>query len=197
MYKRIQYYLCLNKNIIYCLMLASTLVAAIPAQAVPLSNGTLLTITPGVVSGSECISGSCIGVKLTSIITWYPLTPGADGGIIIGKNQASGNQELDALSLSAGDIGVAHNFVTYSLSLATKPLTGDAGNAPTSANLNFFDQVSCSGANCIGKTELGTMNLAWSGYALNFGGDAGGCPDDLAAGINCTVDQDNGIFVSN
>jgi hypothetical protein len=164
------------------------------SSAAPLPNGMKLTITPytgpGFVGATGCTTGSCFGGQLfEDLYYWTPLYPGTDGGIVIGKNQKSGGQEINGLSSNDGEtISVwtyAGNYGTF----FTAPVPGYTTNG---ASLNQFDSASCSGAGCLGKTTLGTWHMAWGGYA-NLLGSADGCPKpDL-----CTPDQMAGIGVSN
>ncbi len=174
-----------------------------PLFANPLPDGTLLTIQPGTVSGSECVSGSCLGVIVAGTaenptISWRALTPGSDGGIVIGENQQGGGQNLNSTSTASGEIAVAALVLSNKISLATIPISGltsDSGQATTGSNLNIFDDASCNDANCNGKTELGTMHLAFGNNAFTFG-SANGCVK-IGGGTGCSVNQLAGVFVSN
>lgn len=61
-----------------------------------LPPGTLLTIDPGEYDfeGNCGPAGSCLSIWWGSrqFVTGLPLSPGTDGGIVIGKNQLPGGQ---------------------------------------------------------------------------------------------------------
>jgi hypothetical protein len=175
------------------------LAASLSSQAAPLPNDTILSIAPGVVSGGDCVSGSCFGLQTGSgpDIQWWPLTQGSDGGIVIGKNQLGGLQNAYDYSPWVGAISGIDSFVAgRTMSFTTTAITGAlSGSAPTYANLNIFDDTSCSGAACIGKTVLGTMNIAYNNVAYRLGSD-GGCVADPTS-VQCTTNQLNGILVNN
>ncbi len=134
---------------------------SLPAFAAPLPTGTLLTIEPGVsgTTSSACVSGSCFTFSISGVIrpiSYYTLQPGSDGGIVIGKNQAAGISP-DAGEL-AGFINVDGLYPPGSM--YTTPYAYD----PTSdASGNVFDERSCLSSDaCVGKTMLGTWNMAGS-----------------------------------
>jgi enediyne biosynthesis protein E4 len=201
MYKQFHYCIHIQRIIIKSFVLFFALFAGMSGQATPLPNGTRLTISPGVIGASDnCLSGSCYKLPGQS---WIPLDAGIDGGLIVGKNQLSGGQEQVATPLTTpGDITLATKllFNTVQFTFATAPITGiTLGAGMTDASLNFFDDQSCSGAACIGKTQLGTLHAAISsdgGYVVEFGSD-GGCNVNVEPGLQCTNDELNGILVSN
>jgi hypothetical protein len=178
----------------------ATLVAAmvfpLTASATRLPDGTLLTLNPGVVTNNSCISGSCFSMEIVEgFPVWTALESGTDGGILLGKNQLGGGQEvgLDSMTNAAsGEITKAFNFFSSYGTFATAPLTGTlAGVVTSNASLNSFDSASCSGLACNTVSQLGTWNVAWGGMAVPMG-SAGGCLSP-----KCTPDQLNGIFVTN
>ena len=174
--------------------LIATAVSALPtlSSAAPLPDGMKLSITAGVGSGFDvqCPTGSCWGMEiLTGRYAWTDILPGTDGGIILGKNQKSGGQEINGLSSNDGEIVAVWSFAGNYGTFFTAPVQGFTTNG---ASLNQFDSASCSGAGCLGKTTLGTWHMAWGGYA-NLLGSADGCPRPTL----CTPDQMAGIGVSN
>jgi hypothetical protein len=185
-----------SKPSLSLLALAAAIVFPLTASAAKLPNGTLLTLNPGVVTDNACISGSCFSMEIVKGFTvWTALKPGTDGGILLGKNQLSGGQEVGANSetnAASGEITGAFPFFANYGTFATAPLTGTVAGVVTSdSSLNYFDDASCAGAACTGVTQLGTWNVAWGGMAAPMGSD-GGC---LSA--NCTAAQLSGIFISN
>lgn len=154
------------------------------AVAAPLHAGTKLLLEQGMGSDTNhsCDTGSCFGMEASpGIITWIDLGPGTDGGIVVGKSQISGGQEIDKDSALPGELSSAWSFYgNY----------GTFFTAPDGDTLNIFDDNSCAGADCIGKTELKVFNIAWNGTIIPIG-SKDGCNNPL-----CTPDQVNGIFVS-
>lgn len=65
---------------------------------------------------------------------------------------------------------------------------------PDGGSVNMFDDTSCAGADCIGKTELKTLNAAYYGVSA-LAGSAAACNDPTKLD-NCTRDQKAGIFVN-
>ena len=166
------------------------------AYAAPLSNGTLLTLTPGVTDAAQsaCLSGTCFGMEASpGMIVWTAMRPGTEGGFVIGKNQKTGGQEAEfGGSISAaGELTAGWSFGGNFGTFATAPFVGVFGQATTDALLNVFNDASCAGNACAGKTVLGTWHTAWNGLAVPMG-SFGGCKS-----VNCTTNQKNGIFVSN
>ncbi len=167
--------------------LAATIFSAAPmAHGAPLSNGTVLTIKQG---GTGYPEGTCTGSYvrfLNNAILCYPIGPGLDGGLVIGKNQKSGGQEQAPSGSNAkpGEMASAFYVPQVYESLATVPMTGAQGGvATTDASLNRFDDVSCSGAACLGKVEINTMHLAADGKVY-----PGGC-----ASQDCTSTGGSGV----
>jgi hypothetical protein len=154
------------------------------AVAAPLPAGTKLLIQQGVGSdvNTPCYEGSCFGMEVNpGIVTWIDLGPGTDGGIVVGKSQSSGGQEFDKDSALPGELSSAWSFFG---------VNGTFFTAPDGDTLNIFDDASCTGADCIGKTELKVFNIAWNGTIIPLG-SKNGCNNP-----SCTPDQLNGILVS-
>ncbi len=133
----------------------------LPTQAAPLPQGTVLTIDPGIADASTgaCVSGSCFTFTISGIIapaSYFTMQPGADGGMVIGRNQAAGISP-DAGEL-AGFTNIAGKYAPGSV--YTTPYAYD----PVSdATANIFDDHPCNSSSaCAGKTMLGTWNLAGS-----------------------------------
>ncbi len=159
-------------------------VFATVSVAAPLPAGTKLLIQQGVGSdvNTPCYEGSCFGMEINpGIVTWTDFGPGTDGGIVVGKSQISGEQEIDKDSALPGELSSAWSFFGAN---------GTFFTAPDGDTLNIFDDTSCAGADCIGKTELKVFNIAWNGTIIPIG-SKDGCNNPL-----CTPDQVNGIFVS-
>lgn len=151
-------------------------------QAAPLPNGTVLGIDQGVGADTNipCTTGSCFGMELApGLVSWIDVNPGTDGGLIIGKNQASGGQDLSQSSSTPGEVTATWSFLgvygTYSTPAGTT---------------NIFSDTSCAGASCIGQTELRSWNWVWNGFSAPFA-SANGC-----LSTNCSADQLAGIFVT-
>lgn len=175
--------------------LAGTVVAP-TASAVRLSSGTLLTLNPGVVGSTSCISGSCFSMEVApGFSVWTALESGTDGGLILGKDQSSGGQEIgidSTTNSTPGQISMAFSFFSNYGTFGTAPMTGtNAGVITTDSTLNFLDTASCTGAACNTASVLGTWNVAWGGMAVPMG-SSGGC-----LSTRCSADQLNGIFISN
>lgn len=187
----------ISKRTVFYLVAGFVCTPALLASAAPLPNGsTKLTITPGVTSSDAllCLSGSCFGVDDLGFTVWSPIVPGTDGGIILGKNQKTGGQETgpSATITTSGELTAAWPWFMNYGTFATAPISGAFGEIITNgASLNQFDSASCSGAGCLGKTTLGTWNVAWNGSASRAG-SADGCTNPL-----CTPDQLAGIGVTN
>lgn len=140
----------------------------ITAAAAPLPSGTKLGITPGTGSGTNlpCVSGSCFGMEVVpGLIIWTDIGPGTDGGIIVGKAQASGGQELapSSANTTPGQLTNAWLFFGNYGTFFTTP-GGDT---------NIFDDASCAGATCVGKTELRVWDVAWNGNITPLGNQEG------------------------
>lgn len=178
-----------QRSVLISLTSSLLCVAAPWATATPLPAGTQLTITkdPG---GSRvgtivesCPTGSCFGMYLFgSTFAWVPIPPGTDGGIIIGKGQLSGGQEVNGLSTNDGELTGVWYYGNNPGTFFTAP--SDAGNK--------FDDASCTGAGCIDKTVLYVWNTAWGGSTILMG-SASGC--NPAVKPACTADQAAGILV--
>ncbi len=148
-------------------------------SAAPLPAGTTLTITPGVGGNTTSVTppgtGSVWGLDAhgDGNLIWTNMSPGTQGGIIIGTTQSDGGQmtapsstnstpgQIDAASrLPFNDYGTTF---TYATSLQ-----------PSGATANFFDSASCSGAGCIGVTQLGAWGYSWNNTnspdGIPFGG---------------------------
>jgi hypothetical protein len=179
-------------NKFFLVIVAAVGISAVATSAVaaPLPAGTLLKIAPSTdlpAGGSlqPCTTGSCFGAYIGpafSFMYWTPLDPGADGGIVIGKPQLSGGQEINSLSTADGQLSAVWNFGAEWGTFFTAPDATD----------NVFDDAPCAGSACIGKTELKVWNMAWNGTVVPAG-SASGCNKLLLS--NCTFDQVAGIFV--
>lgn len=168
-------------------------------QAAPLPDGTLLTLDPGVVDITGCASGSCFGMAVPSepyLIDWTALEGGTDGGLIIGKDQLSGGQEIIGSGTSnttPGELTNAWNFFRIDGTLFT---------APDGGALNVFDDANCSFESCVGLTELRVLNGAWKESVMTLGNLNGCqsivCNSNEQAGWNVidwkiNIDPDTGI----
>lgn len=154
-------------------------------HAAPLIKGTLLSIKQGHIAYPE---GTCSGSYLRYLndaITCYPIGPGIDGGLVVGKNQRSGGQELGASAHRSqdGELSNAFTRIGYA-TLATAPMRGaDGSEATTDASANRFDDVSCSGAACLHTVEINALHLAFKGQVI-----PGGC-----AQVDCTETGGSGV----
>lgn len=155
---------------------ASLLFTAVmfPALAAPLPVGTVLTIDPGINNATSpiCYTGSCYRLNFPSQpghVYDFNFVPGSDGGIVIGKNQASG------VSPASGELAgfVRVDAVEAPGSMYTTPYQFD----PTDASVNIFDDASClTASTCAGKTVLGTWNRSGGiGRGINFGTASNQC----------------------
>lgn len=138
-------------------LVAAGLLACVvtPLQAAPLPAGTVLTIDQGInnTTTNACYTGSCFTVAIPSYgyVYHYNLSPGTDGGIVIGKNQTQG------VSPAPGELAgfVRVGTVETPSSMFTTPDPFQ----PSDASANIFDDTSCSSSTgCTGKTVLGTWN---------------------------------------
>lgn len=149
-------------------LVGSMVLTATLSSAAPLPDMTRLTIEPGENCGTSSETGSCTGFYASAgFILWYNLAPGSDGGIVIGKNQLSGGQELGPSSTNSqtGDMTAAwFHFANYA-TIATSPLL--PGQSDASANI--YSDTSCTGTNCAGLTEIGTWHYAWNGNPTALG----------------------------
>ena len=162
---------------------------AVPIYAAPLKDGTLLTITQGMIGYPE---GTCFGSYLRYLndaITCYPIGPGSDGGLVVGKNQKSGGQELVPSGHRAqdGELSNAFSRIGYA-TLATAPMHGaDGSEAGTDAATNRFDDVSCSGAECLGKVEINALHQAYKGQVIPGGCALADCTSTGGSGVKSWV----------
>lgn len=167
-------------------MAAGIFAAAPSAHSAPLSDGTLLTINQGGIGYPE---GTCTGSYLrflNNAILCYPIGPGTDGGLVVGKSQRSGGQEQAPSGNNArpGEMSSAFWVPAAYESLATAPMIGAQGGvATTDASLNRFDDVSCAGAACLGKVEINTMHLAANGQVYPGGCAAKDCSSTGGSGV--------------
>lgn len=157
-------------------------------QAAPLDSRTLLTIEPGIGSQPNlpCLTGSCFGMQVApGFIVWTDLSPGTDGGIVVGKAQRSGGQEdaPSATNNTPGEMTAAWLFFAN---------YGTWFSAP-GGELNRYDDTSCKGRDCLGKTELKAFWVAWNGGLP----DILGSPDIPCLVSSCTPDQAIGSYVRN
>lgn len=142
-------------------LLGLSLSAAV--QAAPLPDDTLLVIDPGITDSSNCISGSCFAMEVApGFWLWTAFNAGSDGGIVVGKSQASGGQETGTSSTNStpGELTDAWLFSGNYGTLATLP--GGEGN--------IYDDQPCAGLDCVGKTELNSFFVAWNGALIPLGG---------------------------
>lgn len=167
-------------------LVVAVFAAAPLAHSAPLSNGTLLTIQPGKVGYPE---GTCFGSYvryLNNAILCYPIGPGTDGGLVVGKNQKSGGQE-QAPSRSndrPGEMTSAFYVPQVYNTLSTAPTVGAQGGvATTDASLNRFDDISCVGAACLGTVEINTMHLAVDGQVYAKGCASQACTNTGGSGV--------------
>jgi hypothetical protein len=181
----------MNKNFLLAVATAAGMAAAATVSlAAPLPAGTKLTFfgTTDAASLVKCSNGSCFGMLIApGLYFWTPLFSGTDGGIVIGKPQKSGGQELNYAANANGEMTAAWNFAANNGTFSTAP--SDAGNV--------FDDASCTGSGCGSnttprKTDLAVWNMAWNGAVIPLGSSEG-C--DPLLYFNCTTDQQNGIFV--
>jgi hypothetical protein len=159
--------------------------SAMAAVAAPLPAGTTLGITQGVGSGPNlpCASGSCFSMEVSpGFVIWTDFGGGTDAGFIIGKAQACGSQEIEPSpsNTTPSQLTTAWYFFNNYGTFCTDP---DGGQ-------NIFDDTSCVGAGCIGKTELKYLYAVWNGNKIPLGSSVG-CVDP-----NCSADQKAGVFVA-
>lgn len=186
----------ITNMIVWSAMAFALIAVGSAAHAAPLPNGTKLLLTPGNCPGATYISGSCFG-WINGTPMWIPISGGTDGGIIIGKNQKSGGQELDTggINSTPGELTAAFDWWAGYDTFATTPLSGVLGGVGvTDASLNIFDNASCAGAACIGKTRLGTWHQAFKGVVIPFGSASacGSGATKFCIGVsNWTVNSNN------
>ncbi len=165
---------------------SSTPLACCSTAASPLPSMTKLLITPGTGSttNTPCATGSCFGMEVgPGTVVWTDFGPGTDGGIIVGKAQTSGGQELagSPTNTTPGQLSNAWLFFSNYGTFFTVP-GGDTQN--------IFDSAPCTGACCSGKTDLKVFNVAWNGNNIHMG-SAAGCILS-----SCTTTQKDGVFVN-
>ena len=128
--------------------------------------GTVLGIetgnanVPGSTEADVCTTGSCFGMDVGGIWVWANVSAGSDGGLVVGKNQASGGQEVgDSLTnITPGEMTDAWSFF------------GAYGTFFTvMGNDNIFDSESCNNAGCAGKTVIPSFDVAWNGSIIPMG----------------------------
>ena len=171
----------------FALALAVALIsAASVASGAPLSKGTLLTIKQGRIGYPE---GICFGSyvrNLNDAINCYPIGPGLDGGLVVGKNQISGGQE-QGRGERDGELSNAFSRLGYA-TLGTAPMRGaKGGNASTDASLNRFDDISCNAAACLGKVEINTLHQAYDGHVFPGGCASADCAATGGSGVKSWV----------
>ena len=177
----------MRSALLFCLALACN-----AALAAPLPKGSLLSIDPGKTGYPE---GICVGSYvryLNDAVNCYPLGPGSDGGLVVGKNQRSGGQELDTSShfyAQDGELTSAFSRLGYA-TLTTMPLSGTerAKNQPD-ASANRFDDASCSAAACLGKVEIRVLHQAFQGQILPGGCAHADCAASGGSGVKSWVVQ--------
>lgn len=163
------------------------------AQAAPLPAGTVLKLDAGTNCVEGAFKGSCFIMDLSGFPVPTAISPGTDGGIVIGKDQTSGGQETVFGGLTTpGQITAAWDFFSQFGTFVTSPIQGALGGSATgTASSNFFSDTSCSGTGCVGQTQLGTWTMAWSGVVVDLG-SAAGCRS-----VKCTPNQLAGVMVTN
>jgi hypothetical protein len=177
----------MNKKTLSLLCGAVLTAAFAPSSmAAPLPAGTKLLLDQGVGSAPnlQCATGSCFSMEVApGFKVWTDFGAGTDGGFVVGKDQISGGQELapSSVNTTPGQITNAWLFFSNYGTFYTSPEGGS----------NIFDDTSCAGAACTGKTVLNAFNVAWNGGSIPMG-SAAGCTLQ-----SCTADQTAGIFISN
>jgi hypothetical protein len=177
---------------------AAALAAGSLAHGAPLSNGTLLTINQGGVGYPE---GTCTGSYLrylTNSLICYPISAGTDGGLVVGKSQKSGGQELGPSGHQSkpGEMVSAFYLPPVYATLATAPMVGaTSGSATTDASLNKFDDTSCSGAACLGTVEINTMHLAVDGKVYAGGCAVADCSSTGGSGVKTWAVRADGTYI--
>ena len=162
---------------------ALTAAFASSSMAAPLPAGTKLLLDLGnSAATAQCTAGSCFSMEVAPGFTvWTNFQGGTDGGFVVGKNQLSGGQELapSSANTTSGQLSAAWLFFGNYGTFFSNP----------GGNTNIFDDTSCAGAACTGKTALNVFNVAWNGGIFPMG-SAAGCSHP-----NCTADQVAGIFI--
>ncbi len=152
-----------------------------------LQNGSVLRITQGVGSAinTPCSVGSCFSMETApGVLFWTDFGPGTDGGIVVGKSQKSGGQETGPSNTNntPGELSNAWFFFNA---------YGTFYTAPDGGTKNIYCNTSCTGADCIYKTELKVFNVAWNGNIIPMGSE-GGCTQWTG---NCSPAETEGIYV--
>ena len=142
--------------------LAAAAFAAAPmAYGAPLSNGTVLTIKQGGVGYPE---GTCTGSYirfLNNAILCYPIGPGTDGGLVVGKSQKSGGQEQapSGNNAKSGEMVSAFWQPPVYATLATAPMIAAPAHETSSKRLlgmavgSVFARKACKCVNFIGSAS--------------------------------------------
>lgn len=149
----------------------------------PLPEGSTLSIDQGVgsTSNTPCPTGSCFGMEVApDFVVWTDIGPGTDGGIVVGKEQASGGQENYPAPDTAGELSAAWLFFNN---------WGSFGSLPGGVQ-NVFSDQSCTREGCMGVTELKAFYAHWNGSTAPLG-SADGCNSG-----NCTVDHLANIYTT-
>lgn len=170
-------------------LVAGLLFATPMLQAAPLPKGALLTIKQGQIAYPE---GTCTGSYmrfLHDVLNCFPIGPGLDGGLVLGKNQKSGGQEQSPRTHRAQDGELSNAFSRQGhATLSTAPMQGDlGGKAGTDASLNRFDDISCSAAACLGKVEINTLHQAYKGRVIPGGCAVADCAATGGSGVKAWV----------
>lgn len=170
-------------------LVAALMLATPMLHAAPLPQGTLLTIKQGQIAYPE---GTCTGSYLRFLhdaLNCFPIGPGLDGGLVVGKNQKSGGQEHSVYAHRAQDGELSSAFTRQGYAtLATAPMQGEqGGDASTDASLNRFDDVSCSAAACLGKVEINTLHQAYKGQVIPGGCAVADCAATGGSGVKSWV----------
>lgn len=184
-----QVFLRLTAHFAQLFCLGCVLSVSVSIHAAPLKNGTLLSIKQGMVGYPE---GTCFGSYLRYLkdaITCYPIGPGSDGGLVVGKNQQSGGQELgpSAHRSQDGELSSAFTRIGFA-TLATAPMQGaGGGEATTDASANRFDDASCSGAACLNKVEINALHQAYKAQVIPGGCAHADCAATGGSGVKSWV----------
>ena len=176
----------LRRSFLSSCLAAAVFAATSIAHSAPLSDGTVLTIKQGGIGYPEGIcTGSYIRF-LNNAILCYPIGPGLDGGLVVGKSQKSGGQEQAPSGNNdrSGEMTSAFWKPPVYATLATARMVGAQGGVATAdASLNRFDDASCSGAACLGKVEINAMHFAIDGQVYPGGCAAEDCTSTGGSGV--------------
>lgn len=138
----------------YHLTLAGTI--SLPTQPhVVLPDLTFMDIDPGELIDYCCPTGSYFGMELSpGFNLWAMIAPGTDGGMVIGKDQQSGGQEIGAstTNTTSGEMTSAWFFF------------GNYGTLYANNNINRFSRYSNDGV-----SEINDLNFAWNGTSISMG----------------------------